>query len=126
MIRQFVAIRVLPATSLAGRNVSSGNMYLRVRGVMRLFALMICFLLLSPTVRADQTFSFYNGSRNKVYTVTTHAIGPIWSWGGHWQYEPSVVALTSTSYVMLFASNTTAGSGSGESIFMATSSDGIS
>ena len=91
--------------------------------------LIVSFMLLSLTICADQTFSFYSASRNKVYTVTTHAIAQVWQWAGHWQYEPSVVTPstpTSNKYVMLFTSNTTAGQTSpGESIFMSTSTDGI-
>jgi hypothetical protein len=64
--------------------------------------------LLATQAFATQAFSFTYGGRT--YTITTQALGHVFSWdSSHWTYEPSVVLpapQTNYQYVLVFSSGT--------------------
>ena len=90
----------------------------------------ILYILL-PLIGYAQQFSFTARGHTYQATVTSETSSGL-GFAGHWLYEPSVLlpsSLTSSEYVMLFNSNTTANTSAwptGEAIYMQTSSDGLS
>jgi hypothetical protein len=89
----------------------------------------VCPFTAVPLLRTE---FFQFRARGHTYTVTmTSAASTGLSFPGHWLYEPSVIwpsSLTNNQYVLLFNSNTDAypdGFPTAESIFMATSSNGL-
>lgn len=90
-------------------------------------------VLVVPVICSAQSPNFSFTARGHTYNVTMTSESSIGlGFAGHWLYEPSVIlpsSLTSNNYVLLFQSNTNAYTTAwptAESIFMQTSSDGLS
>lgn len=88
--------------------------------------IFICFVL--AVTGYTQIISFHAASRNRNYTVTTSAVGPIASTSGRWMYQPSLLTPsvhTGNKWALLYSANRVKGKDlkSDAAIYLSTSNN---